>query len=85
MAFPDLQSSTEAISLRLPASLLAEIKALANKREGEARDARRRAAANGASVVAPLIAGFFRDDPRRRFTSRAQSGCDRLGVLGRYP
>mgnify|MGYP001199783863 FL=1 len=31
--FPDLKSSTEAISLRLPASLLAEIKALANKRD----------------------------------------------------
>ena len=31
--FPDLRSSTEAISLRLPASLLAEIKALANRRD----------------------------------------------------
>src|SRR5881628_3380232 len=31
--FPDLKASTEAISLRLPASLLAEIKALANKRD----------------------------------------------------
>lgn len=31
--FPDLKSSTEAISLRLPASLLAEIKTLANKRD----------------------------------------------------
>jgi predicted DNA binding CopG/RHH family protein len=31
--FPDLKPSTESISLRLPASLLAEIKALANKRD----------------------------------------------------
>jgi len=31
--FPDVKSSTEAISLRLPASLLAEIKALANNRD----------------------------------------------------
>jgi predicted DNA binding CopG/RHH family protein len=31
--FPDLKASTEAISLRLPASLLAEIKVLANKRD----------------------------------------------------
>jgi predicted DNA binding CopG/RHH family protein len=31
--FPDLKASTEAISLRLPASLLAEIKNLANKRD----------------------------------------------------
>ena len=31
--FPDLKPSTESISLRLPVSLLAEIKALANKRD----------------------------------------------------
>ncbi len=31
--FPDLKPSTETISLRLPASLLAELKALANKRD----------------------------------------------------
>ena len=31
--FPDLKSSTETISLRLPAALLAELKALANKRD----------------------------------------------------
>ena len=31
--FPDLKASTESISLRLPASLLAEIKTLANKRD----------------------------------------------------
>jgi len=31
--FPDLKASTASISLRLPASLLAEIKALANKRD----------------------------------------------------
>lgn len=31
--FPDLKPSTETISLRLPAALLAELKALANKRD----------------------------------------------------
>jgi len=31
--FPDLKPSTETISLRLPATLLAELKALANKRD----------------------------------------------------
>src|SRR5882724_10083416 len=31
--FPNLKSSTETISLRLPAALLAELKALANKRD----------------------------------------------------
>jgi len=31
--FPNLKPSTETISLRLPASLLAEVKALANKRD----------------------------------------------------
>lgn len=31
--FPDLKPSTETISLRLPAGLLAELKALANKRD----------------------------------------------------
>lgn len=31
--FPDLKPSTETISLRLPMSLLAELKALANKRD----------------------------------------------------
>src|SRR6266571_2279997 len=32
-AFPNLKPSTETISLRLPAALLAELKALANKRD----------------------------------------------------
>ena len=32
-AFPDLRLSTETISLRLPAGLLAELKVLANKRD----------------------------------------------------
>jgi hypothetical protein len=31
--FPNLKASTETISLRLPAALLAELKALANKRD----------------------------------------------------
>lgn len=31
--FPDLKPSTETISLRLPAGLLAELKALANQRD----------------------------------------------------
>src|SRR3981081_3244478 len=31
--FPNLKPSTEAISLRLPAALLAELKALANRRD----------------------------------------------------
>ena len=31
--FPDLKPSTETISLRLPAALLAELKALANRRD----------------------------------------------------
>jgi len=31
--FPDLKGSTESISLRLPESLLAELKSLANKRD----------------------------------------------------
>jgi predicted DNA binding CopG/RHH family protein len=31
--FPDLRPSTETISLRLPAGLLAELKALANKQD----------------------------------------------------
>jgi len=31
--FPELKASTESISLRLPTSLLAEIKSLANKRD----------------------------------------------------
>ena len=31
--FPNLKPSTETISLRLPAALLAELKALANKRD----------------------------------------------------
>lgn len=33
VAFPNLKPSTEAISLRLPASLLADLKILANKRD----------------------------------------------------
>src|SRR5438105_11249134 len=33
VVFPDLKASTETISLRLPAALLAELKALANKRD----------------------------------------------------
>jgi predicted DNA binding CopG/RHH family protein len=32
-SFPDLRPSTETISLRLPAGLLAELKTLANKRD----------------------------------------------------
>jgi predicted DNA binding CopG/RHH family protein len=33
VVFPNLKASTETISLRLPAALLAELKALANKRD----------------------------------------------------
>ena len=35
--FPNLKPSTETISLRLPAALLAELKALANKRDVPSR------------------------------------------------
>jgi hypothetical protein len=71
--FPDLKPSTETISLRLPAGLLAELKALANKRDVPyqsllkvylaERVARERLAGGGATP-----------DKARRPTSRAARG-----------
>lgn len=82
--FPDLKPSTETISLRLPASLLAELKTLANKRDVPyqsllkvylaERVARERSASGRAKPVKPLHPTSRSGQARRKPTRRAARG-----------
>lgn len=79
--FPNLKPSTETISLRLPAALLAELKALANKRDVPYQSLLK---VFLAERVAREVTGCGAlPDPKARPTSRARRTSTRRKIRSR--
>ena len=80
--FPDLRPSTETISLRLPAPLLADLKALANERDVPYQSLLK---VFLAEQVRQEQSGAGQPNPRLQLTGRKRGGRGRItsGPVGR--